>query len=334
MEYYPRTINWELTSKRTRESGPGEIGTELGRDPALSIASQLNSLHVEKVNLAGDDTLKYSSWPVLVSTLARNGIKVELITYAPIPEKETIDKIHDSGITKIIFGLDGLAANHDFVHKRPDLFKSILNDIENALSANLQVGVVTMVSDKNIDDLPMMLYIIHAAGITNWKLQAMTVTSPWHVHGNIPIGDNTFQRLRIFLQLMGPQAKKLGISLELADNIGYYDDGDTRALPWNGCPGGKSECAITCNGMVKGCLLLTDALIEGDLHKRPFAEIWQDPSSFAYTRQFDKANLGPNCTDCGHWEECRGGCSAMSLTLTGRMHNNPFCFCGMESREQ
>jgi radical SAM protein with 4Fe4S-binding SPASM domain len=330
MQYCPQIIDWELTSRQTRAKAGDRL--ELDLDEALAVVSQFESLRVERVNLFGDDTFRYPHWSAVGSALARTGFHTEIITYRPLPENVTAQIIRDSGISRVTFGIDGLAANHDLIHKQPDLFKGILRAIEQIMEVDLPVGVVTMISDKNIGDLPTLLYVIHAAGVANWKLQALISTSPWHHVNGARICDDTFRRLSSFLQLMGPQAEKLGIELELDDSIGYYGDADIRKEPWSGCPGGRTFCAITSTGMVKGCLFLPDAMIEGDLRQRTLPDIWHDTAAFTYARTAQRNEVGPNCADCGQAEECCGGCSAMSFILTGRLHNNPYCFQGIERR--
>jgi radical SAM protein with 4Fe4S-binding SPASM domain len=133
------------------------------------------------------------------------------------------------------------------------------------------------------------------------------------------------------LSVIGPEARKLGITIEVADNLGYYINDDSRQELWQGCPGGKHSCAITSTGMVKGCLFLPDDMIEGDLRKRPLPDIWYDPQAFSYARA-SADDIGPNCDDCENAPQCNGGCSAMSFILTGRLHNDPYCFLGLERR--
>jgi radical SAM protein with 4Fe4S-binding SPASM domain len=333
MEYYPRTIDWELTSSQARNSGPDLENSEPGRDQALDIAVQLKSLFTENVNLLGDDTLRYPHWFELATALTRSGIRTEIVTYKPIPANESASRVRDSGVSRVVFGLDGLAVNHDLIHRQPDLFKNLVRDIDKILSVGLPVGVTTMVSDKNIGELPTMLYVLHAAGVSNWKLQALIATSPWHFPNGTKLSEYTYSRLQSFLCLIAPQAEKLEIVLELDDSIGYFGVNDNRAAPWDGCPGGRSACAITCAGTVKGCLLLPDSMIEGELRQRTLTDIWFDLQSFAYNRNPDDLVNGPNCECCEHGGHCRGGCSAMSYALTGRLHNNPFCFYGMGRRE-
>jgi hypothetical protein len=88
-----------------------------------------------------------------------------------------------------------------------------------------------------------------------------------------------------------------------------------------------------------GCLSLPDNIVEGDLRQRDLWNIWFDPDSFAYTRQFSRIKLGSNWRSYDKAELCHGGCSAMSYGVTGDFHNDPYCFyrirnhCRMEEEQ-
>ena len=98
--------------------------------------------------------------------------------------------------------------------------------------------------------------------------------------------------------------------------------------------GEAQACSITSNGKVKGCLSLPDHLVEGDLRENDLWDIWFHPDAFAYTRNFSIEDLGQNCRSCPMGEQCKGGCSAMSYSYTGRFHNDPYCFYAFEQRSE
>jgi radical SAM protein with 4Fe4S-binding SPASM domain len=89
-------------------------------------------------------------------------------------------------------------------------------------------------------------------------------------------------------------------------------------------------CGITSDGKIKGCLSMPGELTEGDLRERDLWDIWFHPDAFAYNRHFVESELGPHCQGCARGEECMGGCSSMSYGSTGRFHDDPFCFYGIQ----
>jgi len=77
---------------------------------------------------------------------------------------------------------------------------------------------------------------------------------------------------------------------------------------------------------------MPDELVDGDLRKNDLWDIWFRPGAFAYSRDYEDDMLGLNCAGCEHGEQCRGGCTSMSYTTTGLIHNDPFCFHGIRTR--
>lgn len=96
--------------------------------------------------------------------------------------------------------------------------------------------------------------------------------------------------------------------------------------PWLGCRAGLDGLGITSDGRVKGCLSLPDAYSEGSLRDRRLADLWHDPSAFAYNRRFVPTSLSGPCATCEQAPLCRGGCTSAALTLHGRPGTSTHCF--------
>ena len=117
-------------------------------------------------------------------------------------------------------------------------------------------------------------------------------------------------------------------------NMGYMtrDDPRLRTPPridsrcWLGCFAGIKAIGIQSDGAVKGCLALTDDAIEGNLRETPLKEIWNDPNRFAYNRRFTPASLSGACAECQFKEACRGGCTALAMSVHGKPNVSTHCF--------
>jgi len=115
--------------------------------------------------------------------------------------------------------------------------------------------------------------------------------------------------------------------------FGYFSKVLPGSRGWQGCTAGMSSLGITSEGGIVGCLSMgNDRFIEGNVRERSLGEIWGDPGSFAYNRQFAVSGLGENCRGCKHGGTCRGGCCSMSLNLSEELHNNPYCFFSLEKK--
>ncbi len=174
--------------------------------------------------------------------------------------------------------------------------------------------------------------MIQSMGVKRWQIQPLFPFGRSQETTELSLTEDVYLQLGEFVRHWAPKAKELGVNLLPADSFGYFTELDTRDQVWRGCPAGSYACGITSNGKVKGCLSLPDDLIEGDLRRRDLWEIWFDPHTFTYTRQYSLKKLGKNCQDCDNARICRGGCSAMSYGSTRDFHNDPYCFYSIHQR--
>ena len=82
---------------------------------------------------------------------------------------------------------------------------------------------------------------------------------------------------------------------------------------------------ITSAGDVRGCLAMPEAFDEGNVRRRALAEIWGDPSGFAYNRCRTERHLEGACLRCAFRRVCRGGCKVLAYAAAGTTTHNPYC---------
>jgi len=164
----------------------------------------------------------------------------------------------------------------------------------------------------------------------------------WQIQQAVPVGrfskqlllsDKEHYSLGLFISTMQKKHGNNIISFIGNHNLGFNSKiiKNLSPLPdWNGCIAGKTIIGIQSNGNIKGCLALSDDFIEENIRNKSIKEIWNDPNAFSYTRKFDEKNLGENCKGCKYSIECKGGCTTRSSSITGYVHNDPFCFHRIE----
>jgi radical SAM protein with 4Fe4S-binding SPASM domain len=114
--------------------------------------------------------------------------------------------------------------------------------------------------------------------------------------------------------------------------FGYFSKKlrNVMVFPWNGCQGGISTIGIQSDGGIKGCLSLPPDFIEGNFYENKISELWQSSGFCRYNRDFEKSNLNENCIDCKYGVRCKGGCLGVSVGITGKKHNDPYCLKTLE----
>jgi radical SAM protein with 4Fe4S-binding SPASM domain len=186
------------------------------------------------------------------------------------------------------------------------------------------------VNARAVRELPAVRPHLAQAGVTTWQLQPVFPWGRAQEAADLCLHDESYMALGRFVE--SARDVKDGVEIRAADSCGYFCGGMGVGDGWMGCSAGIATVGIMSDGRVKGCLSMPDDLVEGSLRQQDLWDIWFRPEAFAYSREFSVAQLGENCLDCEMGEVCRGGCTAMSYTTTGRFHNDPFCFKGIVRR--
>ena len=339
-EGFPLIVGWELTlacnlrCKHCGSSAGQPRPAELTREEALRICDQFPSLLVQEVDFTGGEPLLRPDWMDIASYLRDLGIATKILTNGMALGQDNVRKIVDAGVSGVGMSLDGLEKTHDRIREHPGSFQQVCKGIELLSRADLPFTIITTANALNINELPALFDLLHEAGVKRWRVQPILPFGRVGGTGNLELKESDYLRLEDFVRQWVPRAKDVGMSLLRSDGLDYLCEDDPDQRPWRGCPAGIVSCGITSDGRIKGCLSMPDELVEGDLRKDDFWDIWFHPDSFNYTRPFSMDQIGPNCVSCDKTEECRGGCTSKSYGYTGRFHNDPYCGRGIALRRQ
>lgn len=337
-EGFPFIIAWELTQscnlqcRHCWSSASLPRTGELTLEESLAICDQFPALLVQEVHLTGGEPLLRPDWQKIAHYLSTLGIAAKIFTNGLALTPDKVAQIKDAGIAAVGVSIDGLEPTHDHIRGYPDLFRYVLAGIERVQNADIPLIVITTANALNLPELDALRELLRSLGIRTWQIQPILPLGRSHKSTELHLSEHEYQELGTFVQYWMQKTDRAGMEIQPGDSYGYFTEYDLREPPWQGCPAGLFSCGITSNGQVKGCLSLPDQLIEGDLAKRALWDVWFDPNSFAFTRQFSMAKMGIACHSCERADQCRGGCSAMSFGSTGSFHNDPYCFYGINLR--
>jgi radical SAM protein with 4Fe4S-binding SPASM domain len=335
-ESFPFVIGWELTlacNIRCQHCGSaaGRVREhELSTGEALKICDQFPELLVREVDFTGGEPMMRKDWTEISRRIVDLGIATKVLTNGALLKPDIIHQMEAAGISGVGVSVDGLEETHDRIRSRPGLFREIMEGISLLQANGIPASVITTANSLNVRELPGLMDRLIGEGIARWQIQPVFAFGRMLESPALHLSREEYGMLGEFIREYTPVAQKHGLDITPADSFGYFTGYDLRDPPWGGCPGGWVSCGITSDGKVKTCLSLPDQYVQGDLRKRSLWEIWFDENAFAFTRGFTRENLGPNCMSCDRGEQCKGGCSAMSVGYTGSFHNDPYCFYAMQ----
>ncbi|MBD3317123.1 MAG: radical SAM protein [Chitinivibrionales bacterium] len=342
-KWYPRFVVWELTLACNMRCG--HCGSTAGKSRAdelnleemYRVCDQLGELECERLTLLGGEPLIHPHWTDVTKRLQENDIRVNVITNGwTLHEEKVCDDIAAAGLTIVGISIDGMKKSHDSL-RREGSFDRIAKGMDLLKERGIASAVCTVITTDSIRDLGELHDFIVDKGAKVWQLQ---IASPL---GRLAKDDPLIikaHQIREVYDLFYEKRKKNKLSIDLADDVGYYcpwENGSLRTTRksmsvWTGCHAGIEVAGIDSNGDVKGCQSLpsTPEFLEGNIRRQSLVDIWKNPDNFAYNRKFTRDQLGGYCAECRYGSLCRGGCGSAAIAHTGKIGNNPMCAYRLE----
>ena len=339
IEHYtqPHIAVWELTLQcnlhclHCGSSAGQPRPNELTTTEALNLIHDLADLDFKGIALMGGEIFLRKDWTTIAQEIKNNNITLSIITNGYFSPTTLIPKLTKLEPECLMIGLDSAEPHiHDYIRGVKGAFNKTLSFIHAAKKAQLPVGIITTVHKKNFESLPVLREFIIDEEI-DWQLQEATPIGRFQHHHLL--SQEQYYALGLFIYNLQKKYRNATFKILGTHNFGFH----SIILPnlstypiWDGCYAGKTVLGIQSNGDIKGCLALSDEYIEDNIRKRSIKDLWNDPNTFSYTRQFDPYNLGPYCISCKHSTTCKGGCTTRSSAITGIPHNDPYCFHRIE----
>ena len=334
-------LNCRHCGSRAGRARPDELTTEEG----LALCRDLAALGTKRLTLAGGEPTLREDWDTLGRTLVDLGIRTNILTNGRTWTREHARRARAARLDSAGFSVDGCEATHDYVRRLPGQWQGLIEAIRTTREEGVRVSVVTTLHRANVDELERLHGLLRDLGVRSWQVQLGNPSGNLAEHRDLVLPP---QALLDLVPRIAALRKKGGRPrIFVGDNIGYFGPWEQHLrdqggpIPyWIGCRAGMTVVGIESNGNVKGCLSLPSAMegvdrfVEGNVRQRPLAEIWNDPSAFAYNRSFDRERLAPHCRECGYAEVCRGGCSWASYAHTGECRGNEYCYHLQERRRK
>ena len=208
-------------------------------------------------------------------------------------------------------------------------FKRATEALKRYASLGLPTTAITTVHKLNLNQLVKIRDFLRGLDGVAWQIQMATPFG--RLERKNVLSPEEYYSVAMFIastsKLYGKEVFVAG-----AHDMGYFSDilPELQVKDWQGCQAGISVLGIQSNGTILGCLAMGDDFIEGNVRERSLQEIWYDESSFAYTRHYKKEDIKAHCKTCVFKERCGGGCSAVSHSMTGHLHQDPYCLRHIE----
>ncbi len=339
MDYTPLTAVWEITmgcNMRCNHCGSSckdALADELTTEEALRVCDDMAALGMRWITLSGGEPLTRKDWPQLAGRLFRNGIIPNIITNGWLVDDDMVKTAAANGVETISISLDGVKDTHDKIRKKGS-FDRVISAFQVLRRHKHTSAANTTVTKENIHQLDAIKEILISNEVDLWQLQIGLPMGNMANHRDLVIDKQAVDDLLDYAYQTTLEGK---IKVFPADCLGYFTGnesivrqisiGTQMPVYWQGCNAGKRSFGLLHNGDVLGCTSIRDeSMIEGNIRKRSLIDIWNDNSTFSWSRNMKKTDLGGDCATCTYGDVCLGGCPNTRLTLNGTLYSeNVYC---------
>lgn len=329
---YPVTCVWEVTmacNMRCKHCGsscssalPGELSTA----EAFKFIDMCKDINLKWINLSGGEPFVRPDLILLIKYLYANSIPINIISNGWLVSEDIAKELAGIKYLRVMISLDGPEEIHDFIRK-PGSFARIKNSLEILNKYNILTGCITTLTKQNYKFLEEIRTFLAKMNVECWQVQL-----------GLPMGNLSENKdwilepkdLTGIIDYLYEKKGKDGVHIFPADCMGYYNakiDGilseayGEKVGSWRGCNAGVSSFGLLHDGDIVGCTSIRDKkYVEGNIKNQTLREIWENPNSFTWRRNFKPQDLSGNCKKCEHASECLGGCFNTRFTM-----NNSFC---------
>lgn len=324
VRYQLSSCVWELTRRCNMScahcgSNAGLArNRELTLEEALSIANQLLELGCQRVTLIGGEITLCRWWVEVALYLTNHGAVCDIVTNGYGKTAQDVEDIVKSRIASVSISVDGYGSSHNRIRGKEDAFSQLETFCARVRPTGIPLTAVTTLTHPCLSDLDSLCQWLSEQGIVVWQWQQVSPMGRAADKRDLCLTpDDVAWVLEKYLSL------KERLPILLADNLGYYYRSKSGEIvhPFFGCGAGLCVVGLDSEGNVRGCQSLYDErFIEGNLRVRSLRDIWLDPESFSYNRQFKPSDLTGKCKSCAYGNICAGGCRSYNA-----FHDSLYC---------
>lgn len=343
----PLIIVWNYTSlcnlrcRYCYQSAGKSLDDELSFEERIDLINQMVDANVGFLAISGGepvmgprfwDVLEYAAKFLHIS-IATNGTLLE--------DRSIVDRLADSGAKSVFVSLDGASReSHEFIRGKGSFDRTIRGIRNLVANPHLHVGINTVVTQRNFDEVPGLLDLACELGVNSFshynfiptgrgsddrkndllpeqREGLLNMLARWHERRKrtkLNIISTSPQYCRVLYELSG--GKRAGLFHYTVDT-GSSIRGIIKYA--GGCGAGRVYAAVQPNGIVSPCVFMPQIEI-GDTRKDRLIDIWKGSDLCKALADREKYHFR-----CPNYHYVCGGCRARALAYGDILGADPGC---------
>lgn len=341
---YVPCMNWMITGKCNynclhcfNASDNAPLQSAFSMEEAEKLMDEAKNCGIHAFTITGGEPMAHPHFLEIVQGIYQRGMYIfELNTNGSFIHQRILNEMKKCNCNPLIkISFDGLGY-HDWMRNQKGAEEEALKAIRLCIENGFQVMVQTNINRKNKDAILETLCLLNEMGVVETRIICTTEAPRWQKNAagaSFTITEYFNECLQIaqkyiekpkrmivdfwqFLYL-DPNTKRYQMSAYKDAHIAYRE-----TLPL--CRGNRGMIGVAANGEVTPCLQMSGWLNQhhvtfGNVKKQSLQSLLQDSKYLneVCATMKDLKEENPKCAGCMHFKDCRGGCRALGLLLSG-----------------
>jgi len=266
-------------------------GEELKFKTVKRLVADFKEMQVVGVQFTGGEPFLHEDLVEMLRESKKQGLKTEVVTNGYKINESTIVK-SSRLIDGLFVSIDGTRETHNQI-RRTLCFDSSLRVLREFSERGVYTTAIMTLNRLNYSDISRVYELVSDAGARELILKRMLTVGRGKEAKSISFEEPFLPGLEATMRTIENSRTQINFAARCVETSGPFT--------FFGCPGGRTQIVINCNGNVSRCLYKEESEnIVGNIYTSRFREIWQKNNDALEVR---------GCKCCEYSDRCGGLCS-------------------------
>ena len=240
------------------------------------------------------------------------GMSIQVATNGTLVTPQVAQALMDLG-AQVQVSLDGSTAEiHDFLRPGQNAFNRSIEGIRALVAAGHKITIGTVLSNRNIKDIPAMVALTQQLGATTFRLIPFIPKGRGQLNKDMEVPRAQVKEVIQYLHGMRGWRGLNIAPLEFEEMLfgGICPDLPAPERPLK-CGGAIAYATITPIGEVLPCHFF-EGVRADNVQSSAFRDVWLHSRFLNYFRHLRVSDLHGNCSTCTWLPRCAGSCRAVN----------------------
>ena len=337
-DYQLEELTIELTTKcpmhclLCSSNGGEKEPNELPFQEQIKLVDDAKKIGLQRVSISGGEPFEYPYLIEFIEHLINLELKVSVYTCGNVERDNAISsldskklkKLKELSIDNLIFSIHGHNSYlHDYITGKEGSFSNLMKSIETARSYSLDFEFHFVPTKLNYFHLPEISQLAKLHGASKLSILRFVPQGRGKVNKellDIPISENA-----IFKSILNDVIQNSQIEIRLGSPFNCFHLSCGKR-----CSAGLDKAIIRPDGYVFPCVGMKRIFPENtgsDARSKNISDIWKNSPLFTNIRKRQEALIESNCSKCGYFNSCFGGCLTQKIIneTNNAKTNDPYC---------